>query len=893
MRKQWMFVLMFFVLLLVSCDEIEDDDPILPVTYDYSYQLDMERLDTFVAFEYEHLPMATVDKRVKITFSLLEDSEASDVLIAFKIKKVVNIIEETISYDEHETTMNGSSDHIIEVTYSGLATLVDVFITDISGTINTNTFHEYIDEPIDDDGGVPLTMDQFKEAMLPVVSNHIRLTTKTTLVLSKDTITETTTMINVFDQEAFYYASVVFGFEGLIIEEVEGIYVMVGLSQFEGIDYFRLADVFETAPLQLSLDFGLDDFEPDWLYELQEDTYVVTALLTDMIHFLVEDEDLANEILQFFGSTTIEMRFDILGDHSISVKTTIVSGDQTVDITTLYDYGVAEHLDLVGYLKMPPQNPALIDELTNITSPLGSQVYNSGYPNYYAIMLEEGTYAIADQPLIDLVLYDENGNRVSLMPSPTYGLIDGFDHIYDIQGGIYILEVSSPYDMDFLYDLQFVPLHEIYDTLIDPLNPEVIEEDTYHLVIEGQDDLVLASFDAPEGGILKLTPQSPYDGLIYVSGHDGDFVTYYLAVTEEAIYIPLSPGENKVLFRAFDPTEVTFDVETYGSAPDQSATLLEVFPEDFVVATPDTEIKYQFDVPEAGVMTFAVELDVFMVLPTNGKSMQVYVYDEEKTSKELYISFSVIDQREIFLPEGSYELRVLGSMLTSMKIKGTWSSIDPETLVLIEPETVSDMSQYLMNSDAYMNAYRHYPGFEKTLRFTLDQKTFVFIDQLTDVNFYHLYDDFGNHLTFIYHTHDQVYCLDPGTYEIRFGVNEEKRIATKEIAVTYVIDPIVLEDDVSYDPNNVFEIALDEVYVFEKEYADDFEIVKVVIDQTTTLSINLSTSTFVSIYRTTDALVKQTYDTTSVTLDAGTYYIVVMYLSHRPVGTTVSFELGT
>jgi hypothetical protein len=881
MKFYTLFFYFAMLLFLTGCDDVEDED-LTPITYDYEYPVTTDNYETFLAFDFVDTSTST-DNQVKITFTLKEPSKAVNIKIDYQIETRSDILEPTTTLHDHMTNVYGSKSHVIEIEYPALSSLIDVKIVNVSGKIQTNTYHDLEDHAFEENLRVKADMIEW---LTPLVDHTDQLTMSMMVEVDQDGWIERTHAVTIAREEPFYYAVEVDHSLGFVIERQGDALVMIELGIFEGVSYYRVLDEVLEEDLEFSLDFGLDQFDDTWHYAYENDAYVVTARAREILSVFADDDPLLSELMPYVTNDPLTLTIELNEANHIMLTTRIVTDVTTTTVTTTYDYTKFEPIEYLTRTEMPLQNPLLINDYTDLTERTTSHLFESQMPNYYLTSFEEGTYALEVDSLLDVTLYDEDG-VVELVPSPHYAFQTEHQNIYDIPAGDYLVEVTSRHDVTLLYTLEFVNLSKQYDTLPDIDHPDRVVANTYEVIIEGKYDYAFLAYDSPDGGVLKLTGFQPYSGELYIMDRDGLFNHLGYAMVDDVLYIPLRPGENLFYFKHTEPLSLGFDVTQYGHAPDNLVLLTDQYPDDFLVPYDDHLIRYQLNVPDESIYTFAVRYDVFMNIPSNGRTVQVKRTNDDGGQTD-YTSFSIFDQREIYLPPGEYELIVLGSTMTSLKMKATQTPVETEPVVEITLDSIDDLQTYDLNPEPYYETYRTLPGYEKTIVFTLSEPASILVDRAHDISPYGLYDENEHNFTYKHLYYERIYHLDEGTYEIRLGQNDQTSIRNQEISVLIVTDQRVLEDDATYP----YQIALDQGYTFTKDHELDFEVLQLTIEETMDLTLNVSDSLFLSIYDETGSLVKQTYDgQTMMTLGPGTYDFTVFYTGYSPIGRSIDFEI--
>ncbi|HAX03752.1 MAG: hypothetical protein A2Y45_08465 [Tenericutes bacterium GWC2_34_14] len=776
MRKFLFLVAIALLLVLGGCKEKDKE-------YAYTYAITQDNYETFLSISHAH--WSEGDKKKMTTIIDLKDEDALLEGVSFDMKvHLSNMLwgYKSYVYQDYTLKLDGNMPFTHEMSYSFIDYYEKVVFSNFKGTIKTNTKQDFPSIPTPEESAANYT--KLMED-LNALESYTSLTMNTVISVKHALGTEYTRINTVIDSEDYYIEMMVDNETGFIVKMVDDQFLMYEVFRYDNVKYYRLAGVFEEEQEDWEEPENLFGFDESWIYAYEDEVYTVTASIESLLRLSLDDEDILNELLANLPDEDVTMTLDLSGDMmTLDFKFKIE--DITLGINTTYQEGVTKKLNLNLYTKLPANSPWLVDDYTDLTERQIKHLHFDDYNNYYVVNLEDGTYAIelTEDFFLDLKLYDTALNEVNLTPNPGYASQDYYQGIYDIPAGEYFVEVSSEFFVTTDYDLQFHYLSSLYETLPDPENPVEITEGTFDLEIEGKYDIVYATFNAPEGGMLVLAPNQVYSKEFLIFDPQGNEMSSQVFYKNDFMYLSLRPGVTTFLFRnQLGAESVTFTVSHYGSAPYRYEPLPVSYPSDYVVINSYYNLYYTFDLSYTQNVTFQSILDTRIHQSTSGINYQIWRLGT--SHYEIYREFRMLDSYSVELPAGSYYLRAY--TVASVKIRASYemphdtSNVDAWTSYGIYS------ADFAAKPRAYMSKYIHYPNQDLNIHFETGKLENVMIAFDSNVD-YILYDSLGN----VYNSYPQLgfrtFELPKGSYYIHIEDQGQTSQIGYGLAVVYLYD---------------------------------------------------------------------------------------------------------
>lgn len=771
--KKWFFLCsMIFLIMLSSCQDSDQT---------YSYQLTKDNYLTFFDVEHEHSTEGEA-KKITTMFTLKNEKDHADnVRFEMSIHLYHVLFNEYTPIEKaYEITFDEQKSQTHEMTYLSYQTFEQIEFKDISGIIRTNKKQDLPTIPTPEE-----SVKNYQKLVddMSAIGDQTKFTVMSYITVKQRNQMYSIAVKMVVDVEDFYLETIIDRNTGYIVEKKNDVYMMYELFYYQQHDYMRLFDVFDEKLEDWEDVQGMGDFDPSWQYAYHDGVYTIQADIESILRFSLEDEDMINDLLKSFTSRDVFMTIE-LKEEEIKLRTSMTIDEVELTIHSTYKLGVLEKTDTSGYIKLPAQSPCMIEEVTDLSVRQQNHVLFSGYANYYRVNLETGTYAIELDDLYEIKLYDKNMNEVMLVKDPAYDFQDYYQNIYQIEAGEYIVEIDSNQGSIASYDLQFIKLDSLYETIADIDNPVIFTEGVFNLEIEGSYDIVLATFDAPEGGMLVLKPQDTFSKYTMVIRPDGGLSYYDVVYLGDDMYIHLMAGKTTLLFRNPEGREeASFVVEHYGNSPYMNEPIPEVYPRDFVVTTNHLGVRYHFTLTEERSVTFQQIIDPFTPQVTFGIDYQLWVVIDG--FEFMYQSFYIINNFQINLPPGHYFLRSLGTVSFKLRaqIEMPEQKEDVDAFVLRDVE----IDKVVASPRSFMSVYNQYVGQSLNIHFSTGGNEKVMILFESGVS-YVLYDDSGH----IYNPNPQlgfgIFELPQGSYRIYVEANDFSDTVKHALAVIYIKD---------------------------------------------------------------------------------------------------------
>ena len=880
--KKWVFMFVSVVLLMLSACKDSDEK-----TYLYRYAVTKDNYDVF--FDVEHDDQTVDDvKSIITTFSLLDKNDlAEDIEIEMK----VTLHDLFVSYYSPKTKnytikFDNKTSFEHKMTYGITEGYEKAEFTSFTGIIHTNTEHDFPSIPTDSESDTNYTklMDD-----LSSLDTYESLTVNGLIKIKQYNQTSYTRITMVMDSTDFYVESLINNDTGYIVYEIDGYYYMYEIFRYEYHNYKRLVAIYDDIQDEWEDTSSSTEFSQSWEYTYFEGVYTVKASFESLFEIALGDEDLLGDLLSNMPDEDLIMTIDLRDEDAIKFEITFEIEDVEVDIEMTYVPNIAERIDLSGHTELPAVSPELLMDYTDVAELQEDHIYDGIHPNYYLVNLEQGVYSIELPELMDIKIYDEIGDKVNLVKNPGYAFQNYYQNIYDIDSGEYLIELSSRADQVIVYDFQMAKLDDLYETIVDQNNPEVLTVGTYQLEIEGTRDIVVATFHAPSGGMLVLKPNVQFEGILEIIPPSGYFNHYTLIKQNNDMYLHLEKGTTTFIFlNRLKEESVTFDVSHYGTTQTTVSPLPANYPKDFIISTSTQGMRYSFTLTEESVMHFESIIDPNAPYKNYGINYQL---DKLNGSIPIsFTSFSMTTHHQVYLPAGSYILRAEG--VTSVKIRGHAQAATALEDITIFPDELTSISAFETDSISYMKSFFHYPGKELNILFTLDQMEDVLIAFNWDLE-YVLYDNQNKVINFSQLNGHQIFRLPAGSYRIYLPILELGQVYEYKAAINIVHDELVQNDDFIYNYKDPVKLDLDTLYQFDKEFKTDHELITFTLTEAKEIDLVVGQMAFVVLYDSYHQHIKSFYDTTTLNLAPGTYYVVFLYMSTSQPGTKIDFMVRT
>lgn len=889
------FILVISVLfLLMGCKEdVTETTPTPPVeteiveeTFLYRYQLHMLTYEELIIVE--TIPISKLDgeQRIEFKVSLKNPLDfAEDVTFDFKVfTKGVLFPDQTYEYT-FQTTYNGRDNHIYIATYPDFRTLYDLQILKVSGYVKSHTSYDIID-PLEE--STRLHKELKKDIDQAFSDNLMKLSLTQVIEMESKYSYQQSVIRTVIDLENFYFSVITDESLGTIILEKNNQFYLYQYFTYEYEPFVQLLaifDEFSETDVETTQDFFFDEA---WFYTYENGIYTIKATLGNLMRVIIDDEETVKNLVGSHENLEVVMEITVT-DTNMTFNLTYKINQTTVKVRNYYRFDVANQIDISTLHHVPMNSPLFITEYTDMTTKLENQLYIQGQANYYVISLDEGLYALEDSNDLTIEFYDATLDLINLELDEHYQFQTRIKNIYHFDQGEYIVKVTYNGYRTFLYSLELVPLSKNYQTIVNIDEPITIEGDNLNIEIEGKYDYVIAEYTNNDEGLLYLGTDIPFQGNVYMIEDDGSFSKARIHTLSHGYLIHLKTGNNVILFENTTKAEsISFTIDTYGVRYESGQTLSDTFPDEFVVSRPYEDIYYQFELNTPSMVTFEAILD-----PIYGDNVSRNYQIWSTTNyinQHLVLSFSMTSFKEIYLPEGKYLIRVMN--LASIKLKGSSVPHTPITHVTADVLELESLQAFDQDSFAYLQSYQQYPLSDLTFEITLTEKTHLLVAYTSTRN-YTLVDQEGRSVNFSHPSGHQLYVLSSGIYYLSMPKNQNFFMSEVKIGFYRVTDDLVLEDDNLYDYQNIESLALNTVYNFEKTYRADHEYVSFTLEERTAITLSMNMQMFAVIYGSQRNYLTATYSTVSLTLDAGTYYLLLIYMSTASSGYKVTVSINT
>lgn len=872
MRKFIYVSVTIFILFLTGCS---NDSNRYKFTYDLTMDnyTDFIEISTFTPSSNEGVKFIQIIVTIKDGDALLDDVE-----ITYSLKHYSNFFDNnTTTSHTHTYTLNSN----LTINVPRFSDQTTVKITSIKGKILTNISRE-----IDYEKSEEIKL-QLESKLTPFLdATELSIETKIALTISGQTFNESV-FINI--RQSPFYLSSFSNNQGIIINESNNSYILTEVGRFESLNYYRLIDQFDSidevdSMPDTNIGIVLSD---DFFYSFEDDMYTLTGDTKTILRQLITDENTMNAFLNVYKENTLTVTIKV-NDYSYTetVKLNFEGGSIMVSMT--YDTSTFSEANLNNYVQMPPLNPDLIAHSTDVSQTVKDQLFVSGTTNYYRVELTAGLYAFEIDSSFDMTFYTLDGTLVQFDKS-TDPLYAEHKNIYNITEGTYILAISSRADFIKLYDFRIFPLNS-YKTIGDQLNPILLTEDAINVEIEGLYDYVILAIEAPEGGLLTLSPNKASNLFIYRYISDDHLDSSNLNHKEgKPIYISLTPGINKFRVSSWYVETVLFEIDLHGVTWHDGITLTDSYSDEFIVTSRNGSNDFTFKMDNDGYFVIDILLDEMLSFPRYGYSAYISKSNDLGVYRS-YTSFSITEtQTKIYLTKGDYALRV--PTILSYKIKSSRDVPTNLTSDTLTPYDTTNLSNTLMNRDINSyDTYNWYPQNIKKLHFSLSKADYVYID-LYYPNELVLLDSLGNVIN-LYDPSSLLLYLEAETYTLYFKENDMHQTIKIAVQVYIVDDPLVALDDSFMD--SLTTINWKEDFEFKLDYLGDSDYASFVLLNDTKVQIYSSKSVNITIFNEQEKLIRS-YSSTSLTLDltSGTYYFRVSYgvFYTPPIGTIYTFRL--
>jgi len=869
---------LFLLFILISCDDTKDNDEI---TYQYSYELTKYNYDEYLVFSYHDLSTTYEEHSFTAKFKPINEDdyfEQVNVTLSLEIKDLLPSFNENY-FITKDITVTGHNETTIDVTYSSFSTLYDVTIKDISGTIKTNVSHE-----LDMENSKTIEQQLFNQ-MNQMTKNENAYKLKTRVAFESGNIKSVSNTESLYQETPFYFAEKFDEGSGFYISEEDDSYQMYEFGTYDYQPFYRLIGSYENTDDIYDIPFPIEE-NISYYYTYDNDTYYVTASYQELFSSVYDNQSLIDELQDNLLDDEITLSIEI-NDQTIIEKIYMETISGYIDITMTFTFDAITPYPMTSKQLMPPNNPAYISEFTDITEKQTNQMYVNATPNYYLTELEGGIYALDLDNSYDMTLYDLDGNVVELQETSNTYLNEEFDNIYDIDEGIYFVEIYGNISSIHFYDFQLIDLTRTYDTIIDVDNPLKLSEGQINVEIEGIYDYVLYTYNAPTGGLLTFSTSSTNHIKILARSETKTFSNYDVSQKDGITNIFLTPGMNYILLSSEVAETITFQIEHHGSSVTDDMALTAQYQDDYMVTYDYFTISLSYEMVEQGNLVLNLISDDMLSNKRTSYSAQIWAlnaFDQWNLIHNFYIENL---EASVYLPKGNYKMRILGK--TSLKVKGYFEDVDENIYEEIFPITMDDIEAYKKNImlDDYQS-FLQYPYQEKYISFTLTENEFVYIDapytpfRLLDAS-EHPYD--------LYPFGSNVIHLEAGTYYLYFAKKLSLGLSSIVLNVGIVSDPLVINDDYpSY--LNQFEIIGEEPMTIKKDYFNDVDIFEYDASHDMTLTVELSAKLFTIIYDMEGNIIISSFDKIyDLNLEAGTYLIYIRYDSEFKVSTSYTLKL--
>ena len=872
MRKFIYVSVTIFILFLTGCSNDSN-------RYKFSYDLTMDNytdfieISTFTPSSNEGVKFIQIIVTIKDGDALLDDVE-----ITYSLKHYSNFFDNnTTTTHTHTYTLHSN----LTINVPRFSDQTTVKITSIKGKILTNTSREIDYEQSEE---IKLQLESMLTPFLD--ATELSIETKIALTISGQTINENVFM-NI--RQSPFYLSSFSNNQGIIISESNNSYILTEVGRFESLNYYRLIDQFDSIDEVDSIpdtDIGVV-LSDDFFYSFEDDIYTLTGDTKTILRQMITDEDTLNAFLNVYKDNKLTVTIRV-NDYSYTETVNLNFEGGSIMVSMTYDTSKFSEANLNNYVQMPPLNPELITHSTDVSQTVKDQLFVSGTTNYYRVELTGGLYAFEIDSSFDMTFYTLDGTLVQFDKS-TDPLYAEHKNIYNIPEGTYILAISSRADFVKLYDFRIFPLNS-YKTIGDQLNPILLTEDTINVEIEGLYDYVILAVEAPEGGLLTLSPDKASNLFIYRYIGDDHLDSSNLNNKEgKPIYISLTPGINKFRVSSWYVETILFDIDLHGVTWHDGITLTDSYSDEFIITSRNGSNDYSFTMDNDGYFVIDILLDEMLSFPRYGYSAYISKSNDLGVYQS-YTSFSITEsQTKIYLTKGDYTLRV--PTILSYKIKSSRDVPANLTFDTLTPYDTTNLSNTLKNRDINSyDTYNWYPQNIKKLHFSLSNAEYVYID-LYYPNELVLLDSLGNVIN-LYDPSSLLLYLEAETYTLYFKQNDKNQTIKIAVQVYIVDDPLVALDDSFMD--SLTTINWKEDFEFKLDYLGDSDYASFVLLNDAKVQIYSNKSVNITIFNEQGKLIRN-YSSTSLTLDltSGKYYFRVSYgvFYTPPIGTIHTFRL--
>ncbi len=850
---------MFFLFILVGCRSGDT----------YEYYLNSDNYDELLSYEfYYHEASGDLGQvfECNVEFKLKDsDANANDLNIKYRVNYSPSFFSEK-SYQEREVSFDNSDSVSDSFSISHVITnrISDLEIVEITGTVTTNVEHESLYRRVDLSHS-----DEAKAEFIEEMNkfNDVNDMTMTVKVIN-DAFENGSLDIVESIQYSPFYMSVIVDDEGVVIEEADDQYEIYEVSKSNFYKYYRLIESVkdlndaEEAAQYSDEEVLSTELIDDWLFAHMDDQYVIQTTFFDFISIL-GDDSLGDAFSEAIDDFTLYLSF-AFDENRIDILTYTIDETIPLNIAVTIEFGAIDKFDLSSYHMMPGESFDTATQTDLLTSGLTGQFYDYISSNYYYTYIDEGTYYFKTNRYLDINVYDDNQNLLSLENDSRYEVYGWYDDVYHFDAGYYYIEASIPYDNgDSFYNLKLANLENEYDDIGDYDHPEMITGDTYLLEIEGERDFVIACYDAPEGGALILTPET-YDenlrvGIIRDDMSIQNIPSYSM---EKSIYINLEPGKNYIVFSSLSGTNLSYDVLHYGVSALDDQMLSNEFPDDFVVTNETSRATYHFSLSTFSEVQFQFLYDIevygyssFTIYKKNGYG-----------SYDIKTSFDAYEMKRVVLEEGEYFIAFFENY--GVKIKGhvvSNANQDVYDIDMLEINDINDINP-LPDDEQSLTGFK---GQIIKLNFNLEEDSFVYID-IYGLYEFKITDENMDEFSFLYH----INYLKAGSYTL-YLPQVENDIEMYSIIMGVVTDSMVTEsNDEPWNLYQFLEISLNEQYTLAYDYPGDIEYLKFTTDES--VYIDVSTSYYNNLYMVIDdGKILEVNLYRPLLLEPGTYYFLL------------------
>ena len=891
------FILFFFLfIVLVGCKPNSTEDPIPPddeeeviepIKYKYNYQLHMSNYQDLIEISTTPLLYQDGDQYVEVEVKLKsEDDVADSIVVYFKIITSSKFFpndphKETV----YEFTFSGSDSYTYSARFSAFLEFEELVITNVSGQLKSNQEYGPTD-PYEESVRLKTVLENELETVLHEDLKKINI--YQTIQMKSPYYTQTLTTATNIDLESFYYSTTVNQTVGTINTKQDEQYYVYQLLTHDYQPYLQLVGILDDLSTIETDSSPTFDFKDTWFYSFNKDVYGIEAKLGDIIGMAIKDEDVIHEMFST-EDLNLKVKMEVtITNERVTLNITYRMSQTDVTIKTYYNPNRADRINMNSITKVPMNSPLFLTEYTNITRPLSKQLYISEVPNYYLVHLEAGAYAFQNPDDMTLEFFDTYLNPVTPVKDPRFNFQTKVKNVYFFEKGDYLVKVSYRAVKTFEYSLQLLALDETYESIIDIEHPIEIKASPIEVKIEGYYDYVLARFVSEDEGLLLLKSDVPFEGIVSTLDTDGRILTNRVLKVDQGFVIFLYPGENNILFEYKNKIEkVNFTPEAHGVRYQTGDTLPTEFQSEFVVSRPYEDVFLAFEIAEPSMVNFEHLIDP--VLGKTGASNYQIWRENKNGILELAQSFSMTDSKEMYFPIGRYSIRVFG--LSSIKLKGTITPATPITQATIELPILNQIALYDGNPSTYEKTYVQYPSETLQIDFSVTETTYLFVGTPYNLE-YSLMDSSNRTINYTAQKNNQIYKLSPGAYRIILPENEDLWAKDIKLALLSITDPIVLADDNFNDSNQLLDLEFGIDYTFTKSYRSDHEILTFTLEEASRIKLITTMQIYYVILNDQNERVASGYQTKEYDFEAGTYTVLINYMSDTSVGKSFTFSIG-